>query len=289
MKITDILKQNAPTFSLEFFPPKTDTGLKNLYETLEDTRSLSPGFVSVTYGAGGTTRNKTLEIVKQIQQNFKIETMMHLTCIAHSNTELREILNELQKLNIENVIALRGDVPQTDKFSSSTKNQLTHAIELTQLIHENYPFCVAVAGYPEGHPETPDKKRDQKYLIEKIQAGADFVITQLFFNNEDFFKFQENLRNAKVKVPIVPGIMPITNIAQIERFTKMCGATLPKKLKQSLDSVKNDPQAVIQKGIEYATLQCEQLLKSGVPGIHFYTLNQSQSTKKIIQNLRKNQ
>ena len=286
MKIIDILNQDTPTFSLEFFPPKTEQGLKNLYQTLNDICTLNPGFVSVTYGAGGSTRKKTLEIVKRIKEDFQIETMAHLTCVGHSQSELQDLLNQLQSSGIENVIALRGDPPQEIERSVSSENSWAHAIQLTEFIHQNYSFCIAVAGYPEGHPETPDKKTDWGYLVEKIQAGADFVITQLFFNNEDFFQFRDQLRKDGITVPIIPGVMPITNISQIERFTKMCGAGLPETLKQSLYAIQEDSEAVIEKGIEQATLQCQQLLKEGVEGIHFYTLNQSKSTKKIIQNLR---
>jgi methylenetetrahydrofolate reductase (NADPH) len=286
MKITEILKRNSPIFSFEFFPPKTEEAMAQLYQTLKEIRELEPGYVSVTYGAGGETANRTIEVVKLAKREIGLESMAHLTCVGHSRQELKRILDELNNCAIENVIALRGDPPKGERDFRPHPDGFKYASELTKFIRESYAFCIAVAGYPEGHIESPDKETDWKYLQQKVRAGADLIITQLFFDNRDFFTFERRMREEGVKVPIIPGIMPITNYNQIVRFTQTCGARIPQKVAHDLDIIQNDLEKVQQYGVEYATRQCEELLAHGVAGIHFYTLNRSSSARRIVENLR---
>ena len=286
MKIIDIIKQKPhPIFSFEFFPPKTEEGRSELFEALLKVKALNPGYISVTYGAGGGTRDKTIEIVEQAKNVLGLESMAHLTCVGHTKEELRKILDELESSKIENVVALRGDPPKGETNFKPTPNGFKYASELTSFIRVSYPFCIAVAGYPEGHVESPNKEIDWNYLTEKVKAGADFIITQLFFDNNDFFAFEKRMREKGVNIPIIPGIMPITNFHQIVRFTQMCGAKIPEKIIRDLQPIQNDIPKVQQYGIEYATDQCKELISHGVPGIHFYTLNKSNSSQEIIRKL----
>jgi methylenetetrahydrofolate reductase (NADPH) len=288
MKIIDILKENRLIFSFEFFPPKTPEGMIQLYETLKEVKRLRPGYISVTYGAGGGTRDRTIEIVERAKRDIGLESMAHLTCVGHSRSEIKNILDELKSSGIENVVALRGDPPKGEASFTPHPDGFGHANELTEFIRASYPFCIAVAGYPEGHVESSDKETDWDYLQRKVAAGADFVITQLFFDNNDFFAFERRMRGKGVTIPIIPGIMPITNYHQIIRFTQICGAKIPEKLGKDLAAIQDDLTAVQQYGIDYATRQCEELVARGVPGIHFYTLNKSSSSQKIVENLRRN-
>lgn len=286
MKITEIMKSGGPVFSLEFFPPKTQEEMTQLYLTLGDLKSLHPGYVSVTYGAGGGTRDKTIEIVTRAKREIGLESMAHLTCVANSKQQIKNILDELVRSGIENVAALRGDPPKgTDKFIPHPDG-FQYASELTEFIHKSYPLCVAVAGYPEGHIESPDKETDWGHLEEKVRVGADFIITQLFFDNRYFFNFEKRMRERGVLVPIIPGIMPITNYQQLLRFTKICGASIPEQVVHDLEASQADAEAVQRYGIEYATRQCRELIAHGVPGIHFYTLNRSKATYEIISRLK---
>jgi len=286
MKITEILKQRRPAFSLEFFPPQSEEEKTQLYETMKAIKELEPGYVSVTYGAGGKTRDRTMEIVKRAKKEIGLEAVAHLTCVGHSRAEIRGILDELTGSGIENVVALRGDPPNGCTSFSAHPDGFRHASELTAFIRAYYPLCIAVAGYPEGHIESPDKETDWNYLHQKIQAGADLIITQLFFDNRDFFIFEKRMREKGVTVPIIPGIMPITNYHQILRFTRICGAKIPEELVRDLEAIRNNHEAVQRYGIQYATRQCKELIARGVPGIHFYTLNQSRATQQIIRNIR---
>lgn len=285
MKITEILKKRKFIFSCEFFPPKSEQGMVQLFQTAEEIKQLNPGYISVTYGAGGSTRDKTIQIVSRIKQELGIETMAHLTCVGHSKDELKRILDEIQSAGIENVIALRGDPPKGEGNFVPHPNGFKHAVELVELIRKSYDFCIAVAGYPEGHIEAKDRETDWDYLAKKIAMGGEFIITQLFFNNQDFFYFEKRMREKGVTVPILPGIMPITDFAQIVRFSQMCGAKIPQELSRRLETIQGDPEAVRQAGIEYATQQCEELIAHGVKAIHFYTLNKSKSTKAIVERL----
>lgn len=287
MKISEILKGNKPIFSCEFFPPKTDEGMAQLMQTARDLKDLKPGFISVTYGAGGSTREKTLEMVRDLKKEIGAESMAHLTCVGHSRAELKDVLDRIRAAGIENVIALRGDPPKGQAEFTPHPDGFKYASELVDFIRRNYPFCIAVAGYPEGHVEAKDRETDWAYLERKVNMGGDLVITQLFFDNEDFFAFQKRMREKGMTAPILPGIMAITNFAQTVKFTQMCGARIPEKVLKDLEPIKDDPEAVQAYGVEYATRQCEELLAHDVPGLHFYTLNRSSSTRKIVENLKK--
>jgi len=287
MKIIDILTKNArPIFSFEFFPPKTEEGRTELFEALKKVKTLNPGYISVTYGAGGGTRDKTIEIVEQAKNILGLESMAHLTCVGHSKEEIKKILDELQTSGIENVVALRGDPPKGETSFKPNPHGFKYANELTEFIRDSYSFCIAVAGYPEGHIESPNKEADWDYLSQKVKAGADFIITQLFFDNQYFFTFEKRMREKGVTVPIIPGIMPITNYHQILRFTQMCGAKIPEKIIRDLQPIQNEIVEVQRYGIEYATSQCKELISHGVPGIHFYTLNKSHASQEIIRRLK---
>src|SRR5262249_30566903 len=287
MRISDLLGVNGPVFSFEFFPPKTEQGEHNLYRAIDRLRELEPTFVSVTYGAGGTTREKTVELVRRIKHEIGIETMAHLTCVGASREEIEAVLGRLAASGIENVLALRGDPPRDQATFVRPANGFGFASELVQFIRaRRLPFAVGGACYPEGHIECRDLQQDLTHLKIKVDAGVDFVITQLFFDNADYFAFVARARGRGVRGPIIPGIMPITNLAQIERFTALCGARIPEALQARLRDAGDDEDAVRAVGVAHATAQCRDLLARGAPGIHFYTLNQSPATRAILEQLR---
>lgn len=297
MRISDRLAHKRPVFSFEFFPPKTEKGETSLLRSLERLAPLEPDFVSVTYGAGGTTRTRTLAVVSRIRSEFGIEPMAHLTCSGASRDELAAVINQLGEAGVENILALRGDPPKGQTEFEVAKRGFAYASELIPFIREQGDFCVGAACYPEVHPEATTAVADMDYLVAKVKAGADFLITQLFFDNERFFDFEVEARAAGVNVPILAGIMPVTNVAQIERFTKMCGATIPETLQTRLGQTRDDPHEVFWSGVSFAARQCEQLLApprsepfgrgpKGVAGIHFYTLNKSPATRAIFEILQ---
>lgn len=290
MKISEFYKKQKHTFSFEFFPPKTQEAEDKLFETAVQLKELNPSFVSVTYGAMGTTRANTLRIVSRIKNEIGIEAAAHLTCVGHTQQEIEGILLELKKQNIENVVALRGDAPQGSAGFKAVEGGFAHASELVKYIRSDQRFSqhfsLAVAGYPEGHVECKDKNQDLLNLRKKIEMGADLVITQLFFDNQDYFNFVERLQKLGVEIPVVAGIMPVTQSQQIQRFASMCGAKIPAALARGIEKFADDPAAVENYGIEYATRQCEELLKNGAPGLHFYTLNRSRATRQIYTDLR---
>jgi methylenetetrahydrofolate reductase (NADPH) len=287
MRITEVMKSRRPSYSLEFFPPSSEEGTAELYQTMQEIRHLHPSFISVTYGAGGGTRDRTLQIAEKAKTKIGLESAAHLTCVGHSIPEIKEILDELVRTGVDNVVALRGDPPRGQAHFTPHPNGFRHASELTAFIRNSYPLCIAVAGYPEGHIEAPNKELDWARLEEKIQAGADLIITQLFFENHYFFQFEKHLRDRGVSIPIIPGIMPITNFHQTLRITRFCGATIPTAVEADLEAIQNEPELVQRYGIELATRQCRDLLAHGVPGIHFYTLNKSRATREIIGSLEK--
>jgi methylenetetrahydrofolate reductase (NADPH) len=287
MKIRNRLNPSNPCFSFEFFPPKTDEGTANLLKTLADLAPLDPGFVSVTYGAGGSTRDRTVELVTHIKRDTGIEAMAHITCVGHTRDELREVLRRLADAKVDNVLVLRGDPPQGQKSFEPVEGGFRYASELVRFIREeDFNFSLGGACYPEGHVETLSRDEDLRHLKAKVDAGLDFAITQLFFDNAFYFDFVERARRIGINVPIVPGIMPITNYEQVQRFTRMCGATVPMRLALQLERVKDQPEALVQLGVAHATVQCMELLSRGVPGIHFYTLNKSPATRMIVSALR---
>ena len=285
MKIIDVLKQDKPAFSFEFFPPKDNDGFDKLFETIDNLKPLNPAFVSVTYGAGGSTRSKTIDLVGRIKKEIRLESMAHLTCVGHNSDEILNVLESIKKQNVENVLALRGDPPAGEINFTKPNNGFGYAVELVQFICERFSFCIGVAGYPEGHPESSNREEDLFHLKKKVLAGASFIVTQLFFDNKYYFDFVASLRKIGVDVPVIPGIMPIVNLKQIKRFTKMCGATIPHDLMVRLEAVQDDPESVCQIGIDHAANQCRKLLMQGAPGIHFYTLNRSRATLSVLEHL----
>jgi methylenetetrahydrofolate reductase (NADPH) len=286
MRIGELLSLNEPSFSFEFFPPRTDEGTRQLLSTVAALRPLEPSFVSVTYGAGGSTRARTIEVVGRIKRELSVEVMAHLTCAGATRDELSQVLEAFAKDGIENVMCLRGDPPKGAERFEAVPGGLSHASELVAHVKASWPFCIGVAGYPEAHPESPDRYTDLLHLKAKVDAGAAFVVTQLFFDNSHYLEFVAQARRLGITVPIVPGIMPITSVEQVERFTQMCGASLPDRLRKELALRRDDPQAALEFGVAFATLQCADLLRHGAPGIHFYTLNKSSATRAILAALR---
>ena len=287
MRIRELLDAGGPVFSFEFFPPKTAQAEVTLFRTIDRLRPLRPAFVSVTYGAGGSTRNKTIDLVCRIKHDIGIEAMAHLTCVGATQHELADILARLGDRGIDNVLALRGDPPRDQPNFVRPANGFGYASELVQFIRaRGFPFCLGSACYPEGHPESASLDADIRHLKIKVDAGLDFLITQLFFDNAGYFAFLARARAHGVHVPIVPGIIPITNVAQIERLATLCAARIPAELMARLDAVRDDDTAVQRIGIEHATQQCRDLLAHGAPGIHFFTLNQSPATRAILEQLR---
>ena len=287
MRIDEIIATRAePVFSFEFFPPKTEDGERNLQTALRELRPLEPSYVSVTYGAGGSTRDRTIEIVKSLKDEHGLEAMAHLSCVGTTQEELREILDEVRDAGIDNVLALRGDPPQGESEWRPHPGGLHYSTELATLIREHYDVCIGAACFPEVHPEAVDLAHDLKFLKQKVAAGATFLITQLFFDNRLYFDFVDEARGAGIDVPIIPGIIPVTNVDQIKRFTQTIGASIPGPLLEQLELRREDADAVIQFGVAYATLQCADLLARGAPGIHFYTLNKSPATRAILSALR---
>lgn len=340
MRIAERLLSPSPCFSFEFFPPKTPAGVGSLMTALHELRELEPGFVSVTYGAGGSTQALTAELVGRIKRETGIEAMAHLTCVGHDRAELGLILDRLAAEGIENVLALRGDAPRpppppqppgsppVDALPAPYEpapGGFRYAEELTRFIktghlpgeaaspgagpgpgsgpgpgagpgpdrvqdrdRNRWRFCLGGACYPEGHVECPSRDDDLKHLVRKVEAGAEFLITQLFFDNAFYFDFVQRAQAARIRVPILPGIMPITSFEQVDRFTRMCGATIPMRLRQKLERNQHDPNAVLELGVAHATVQCIELLQRGAPGVHFYTLNRSKATRMIVSALRAN-
>ncbi len=285
MHIREILKPGTPLISFEFFPPKTDAGWSQLLQVIGELKPLKPSYVSVTYGAGGSTRAKTVELVEKIQKEHAIRSMAHLTCVGHTADEIGAILDDLWNAGVQNVLALRGDPPAGQTQFVATQGGFGFASDLVKFVRGRHDFSIGVAGYPEGHPQCLNKIRDLEMLKLKVDHGADFIVTQLFFDNTDFYRFRDAARVMGIKVPIVAGIMPISNVAQIKRFVSMCGAKIPQPLLLKLESIEADADAVHQAGIDYAAEQCRDLIAHGVDGLHFYTLNKSKSTVQICKSL----
>lgn len=276
-----------PVISFEFFPPKTEDGERALFEkTLPALKLLQPDFCSVTYGAGGSTREKTLAITERIQRDHGLTAMAHLTCVNATQEQIREVALDAQRRGIRNILALRGDPPGGAGEFKKTEGGFEYSFELVKFLQEIGGFSIGTAGFPEGHIACKEGKHvDWQRLKAKVDCGADFVVTQLFFENKDFFEFRDYLTKLGVTVPICPGILPILSAGQIKRFTALCGATLPGELVSKLDSFGADEAAATEFGIEYATRQCQELQKAGVSSFHFYTLNKTHSTSRILHNL----
>jgi len=285
VKLADLYARPGLTLSVEFFPPKTDKGEENLFNEIETIKRLNPAFCSVTYGAGGSTREKTVDLVDRIHRESCLEVMCHLTVVGQSKDEARSILKKLKHRGIENLIALGGDPPQGMADWRPHPDGFHHAVELVREAVALGGFSVAVAGFPEVHPRAVSRAADLKYMRDKIDAGAVAIITQLFFDNDDYYRYVEDVRKLGITVPIVPGVLPILSAPQVRRFTALCCAKIPAPLERELAKVENDDDAAVQLGIEYASRQCEALIKFGAPGIHFYSLNKSLSLRAICKNL----
>lgn len=288
MRIDELLaSQDRPLFSFEFFPPKSPEGQTNLQRALRELEPLAPDYVSVTYGAGGTTRETTIEIVATLKDEFGIEAMAHFTCVNATRDELRTTLQRMHDAGVENVLALRGDPPAGQERWTPTAGGLEYSRELVELIRTEFPaFVVGGAAFPETHIHASSPEDDIRFLKEKVDAGMQFLITQLFFDNAHYFDFVARAREAGVDVPIIPGVMPITSYEGIKRMTTLSAAELPSGLQRELEARKDDPEAVSELGVAYATLQCADLLAGGAPGIHFITLNRSPATRAILSALR---
>jgi len=289
MHIRDILKEGSPSFSFEFFPPRTEEGKVHLLTTLRELESLRPSFVSITYGAGGTTRDLTHDLVTRLKRETALDPIPHLTCVGHGEEEIENLLNRYAQAGISNILALRGDQPREP---SSPMGDFPHAVDLVRKIrhfrghHDPRWFGIGVAGFPEGHPETPNRLREMDHLKAKVEAGADYICTQLFFCNEDFLDFRERCELAGIRVPILAGIMPVTSLTGLHRMADLAGGTrFPARLLKSLLRAQGDPATLERIGIHYASEQCADLLHHDVAGIHFYTLNKSQATREIFRNL----
>lgn len=276
-----------PVISFEFFPPKTDEGDKALLgKHIPALLQTKPDFCSVTYGAGGSTRDKTLMIVDRIQREHQLTALAHLTCVNHTREQVGELLRKIQVIGCKNILALRGDPPGGGAFQV-TPGGFEYSAQLVKFIREQNGFSIGVAGFPEGHIACQQGRQvDWQHLKEKIEAGADFVITQLFFDNADYLAFRDHLTKAGVTVPLVPGVLAIVSAPGIRKFSQVCGAKIPPALGAKLDAIGDDDVAAAEFGIEFATKQCEELLRAGVPGLHFYTLNKSASTVRVLQNLK---
>ena len=282
MNISSLFGRGSPVVSFEFFPPKTTEGVEVLYRTVEELRPCRPSFVSVTYGAGGSTRDRTLDLVSRIQRDLGMVTMAHLTCVGSSKVEIGEVLRRLHDHGIRNILALRGDPPKGESQFRAVADGFRHASELVTFIREQpYDFCIGAACYPEGHVENKNLEEDLGHLCTKVAAGVDFLVSQLFFDNEDYRAFVRRARSAGIQVPIVPGLMPVTNVSQTERFTQMCGARVPQELHRRLRIVSNDAAAVVATGVQWTVDQGRALLREGAPGLHFYTLNRSSATLAV--------
>ena len=285
MRVSEALATMRPFFSFEFFPPKDDAGAKQLFATIETLLPLRPAFVSITYGAGGSSRDRTVSLAKRIQSDIGLTVMAHVTCVGSTRTELRSLFDDLARAGIENVLALRGDPPKGTSTFATPDGGFSNAQELIAMLRRNYDFCIGAACYPETHLDAKSPEADLAYLKAKVDAGADFLITQLFFNNDRFVEFETRAKNVGIRVPILPGLMPITDYAQAARFTSAIGATIPPKLLRELELRREDGRAVEDLGVAYAALQATELLQHGAPGVHFFTLNRSPATRAIVSAL----
>jgi methylenetetrahydrofolate reductase (NADPH) len=286
MKITATLTGKTPAFSFEFFPPKDQAGVDRLFETVARLQVYEPAYVSVTYGAGGSTRRLTVDLVQRIKREVGLEAMAHLTCVGATKSEIASVLDQLREGGIDNVLALRGDPQKGETSFVKTEDGFGYASELTAFIRERYDFCLAGACYPERHPEAASAEADLQNLKQKVDAGTQVLVTQLFFDSKDYFAFVARARAIGITVPIIAGIMPITNVAQVKRFTALCGACIPAPLLARLEAAGSDAAAVQEIGVEHATAQCRELIDGGAPGIHFYTLNRSHATVDVLDRLR---
>lgn len=286
MRLDQLYRSPGPDISIELFPPKTPAGVEQLFQTVEQLKRLKPAFFSMTYGAAGSTRGATLALCDRLKNQAGVETTCHLTVVGQSKTQVRENLARLKAMGIYNVLALRGDPPAGDPTFRPHPDGFHTSVELIREARRDPWFAVAVSGFPEVHQEAKDRAADIAYLKDKMDAGGCVILTQLFFDNAYFFEFLEQVRRAGITVPVVPGILPILSVAQARRFTTLCGSTIPPAVAQELAKYEQDDEGAVRYGIELATRQCEGLLKTGVPGLHFYALNRARSVEAVLQNLR---
>jgi len=285
MLIRDLFNQKKRTLSFEVFPPVREGNLESLFATIAELEELKPDFISVTYGAGGGTRDKTIEIASRVKNEIRSEALAHLTCVASSRDDIARILEDMKAQNIENILALRGDPPRGEERFVRPEGGFGFANELVEFIKAHGAFSIGVAGYPEGHPEAPSVEDDLKNLKRKVDAGADFIVTQLFFHNDDFYRFRDRAAAMKIRVPVIPGIFPILNYRQILRITELCGSKIPAALGEKLCRLQDKPDQVEQYGIEYAQLQAWDLIRNEVCGLHICTMNQSRAARTIVREL----
>jgi methylenetetrahydrofolate reductase (NADPH) len=286
MRIDELLARQRPVFSVEFFPPKTDEGVTQLFETVEALKPLQPDYVSVTYGAGGATRDGTVEIAERIRSEHGIEVMAHLSCVGETREGLATILDRFASIGVENVLALRGDPPRGEAEFTPPADGLSSAAELTEFIAAGYRFTIGGACFPEVHPEAESLDADLAYLKTKLEAGAGFLITQLFFDNQVYFDFVAAARERRIDVPIIPGVIPITSYGQVARICDLCDASIPDDLAAAMEALGGDAEAEALLGVAFAARQCEDLLAAGAPGIHFYALNRAPGTRAVLAALR---
>lgn len=286
-KISDILKEKERTFSFELFPPKTEKGLTRLFETATTLNELKPDWFAITYGAGGTTRELTMDIVDDLQKRLQVPVMHHFTCVGHSKAELETIIKKMKEKNICNILALRGDAPDGVEHWEPAPDGLEYCSQLIELIrsHGNF-FSIGVAGFPEGHIDCPDKETDSKHLKMKIDSGGEFIITQLFFDNNDYFEYLARIKKLGVNVRVIPGIIPITNYQKLLRFCKTCGSNIPQRVHDIFKPLDGDDEATYKAGVQFTVEQCNQLLEGGAPGLHFYTLNKVEPTREILGKIK---
>ncbi len=285
MKIRDMLEAKRPTVSFEVFPPKRDYPIETIHDTINGLKDLRPDFISVTYGAAGSTQNHTVEIASKIKNEFGIETLAHLTCVTSTREQIKRVLHELRENQIENVLALRGDIPESYLKNPDFTPQYHYASELIREIHADGDWSIGGACYPEGHIESKNKLNDIKFLKQKTDEGLDFLVTQLFFDNEMFYQFQEKLELLDIQTPVIAGIFPFVNIRQIKRIQEISGCNLPPKFLRILERYEHSPKALQEAGIAYAVDQIIDLLSSGVDGIHIYTMNKPEVTRRIMRSI----
>jgi methylenetetrahydrofolate reductase (NADH) len=286
MRIDDILAARRPVFSVEFFPPKSEDGTAQLLETARTLRELEPDFVSVTYGAGGSTREGTVEITRTLKDDLGFETMAHLSCVGETTAGLAATLDRIAAAGIENVFALRGDPPRGEKDFVQPEGGLGSAAELAGFIGERWDFAIGGACFPEVHPEAPDLATDLAYLKTKVEAGASFLITQLFFDNRVYFDFVAAAREAGIEAPILAGVIPVAGFAQTKRICELCDASIPPRLEEAFRAAEGDESVEFELGVAYAAQQCAELLIGGAPGVHFYALNRAPATRAVLGALR---
>jgi len=286
IRIKELLKAGKPTYSFEFFPPKNFPSILELGINVGQLMKLAPSFISVTYGAGGSTQDASFDLIDYIQNKVGLVTMAHYTCVNATAEKVQQDLDYLSSKNIKNLILLRGDPPRGQKEFRNSKGDFQHASDLIRFVAAQNRFSIGAAGYPEGHPESPTLERDMEYLKLKVQSGAEFIITQLFFDNTHYFDFVRKARRTGIEVPIIPGIMPITNFKQVKRFTEMIGASIPPNLLEKLDPYQEDLEKTYDIGVDFAIKQCRELMDGGAPGLHFYTLNKSRATVDIFSAIR---